>query len=335
MGDAAKFGIGTERDATLHGTITIDSWNNIGRYTNVRDAFFIFDEQRLVGSGAWVRSFLRIAKCNRWIMLTATPGDTWMDYGPVFVANGLYNNLTQFKREHVVYMPYVKFPKIKGYLHIDQLEKYRNMILVEMPYLKHTNVNVEWIKAEYDEKLFESAWKHRWHVYENRPLKDVAELFRVMRKIVNTDPSCVEILRALMEVHPRIIVYYNFDYELEILRGLADEITVAEWNGHKKEQIPNTSRWMYLVQYQSGAEGWNCILTDVVICFSLNYSWKTYKQAQGRIDRLTTKFTELYTYNIYSESLIDGAIRKALENKRLFNERTFLAKMQPDQGFYL
>lgn len=328
VGSAARLGIGTSADATLAGVLTVDSWNNIGRYTDVSDAFFVFDEQRLVGSGVWVKTFLKIAKRNRWVMLTATPGDTWMDYMPVFVANGLYKNFTQFKQEHVVYAPFVRYPKIVRYANVDILEKYRNMILVEMPYLKHTKRIVEWVTVAHDEVAFKEVYKKRWHIYENRPIQDVAELFRVMRKVVNSDASRLRAVRTLMEEHPRIIVFYNFDYELEILRGLKEDfVDVAEWNGHKHEQIPDTERWVYLVQYVAGAEGWNCTETDTEVFYSLTYSWKNFEQGQGRIDRMNTPFIELYYYVLVSNSLIDRALRENLGRKKLFNERAFYAKM--------
>ena len=326
LGEAARFGIGTEYDATVAGVIKVDSWNNIDKYLDVRDAFFILDEQRLVGSGAWVRSFLRIAKRNRWILLTATPGDNWLDYAPVFIANGWYKNITQFKREHVVYVPYVKFPIIQRYIGIQKLERLRNEILVEMPYTMHTERVLNYLDVGYDRELWNTAVKRRWHPYENRPIKDVGELFRVMRKIVNTDPSRIETVRMLLKTHPRMVIFYNFNYELAILRDLADVTVVAEWNGHKKQEVPDSDSWVYLVQYSSGAEGWNCTQTDAMILYSLTYSYKNFIQAQGRIDRIDTKFNVLYYYILSSTSAIDMAVRRSLGNKKSFNEREEIKK---------
>ena len=325
-GEAAKYGIGTESDATLHGRIIIDSWNNISKHTEIEDAFFIFDEQRLVGSGAWVKSFQKIAKKNNWILLSATPGDTWLDYVPVFIANGFYKNATEFKREHVVYAPFSKYPKIVRYLSTAVLEKYRNIILVEMPYLKHTERFVQDVYVSYDNDNYNRVIKDRWNVYEDRPLKDVAEMFLVMRKVVNSDPSRIETLLELLDQHDKIIVFYNYNYELDMLRGLSDFVEVAEWNGHRKQPIPNTDKWLYLVQYVAGAEGWNCVETDAMVFFSMTYSYKNFEQAQGRIDRLNTPFSKLYYYILMSNATIDRAIREALKGKKLFNERVWAAE---------
>jgi len=318
--EASHFGIGREADATLHGTLTVDSWNNIGNYLGLSDVFFIFDEQRLVGHGAWVKHFLKIAQYNHWIMLSATPGDVWLDYAPVFIANGWYNNITDFKRQHVVYAPYVKFPKVIRYLGTEKLDRLRNSVLVEMPYLKHTERILNFLEVEYDEDLMELAVRKRWHPYEDRPIRDVGELFRVMRKIVNSDPSRLEMIKFLMNCHPKLIVFYTFDYELEILRTLQDVVPVAEWNGHVHQEIPKTDHWVYLVQYTSGSEGWNCIETDATVLYSLTYSYKNYVQCQGRIDRLDTPFTNLYYYILTSRAAIDKAVKESLDRKKSFNE---------------
>lgn len=323
--EAAKSGIGTAKDATLHGVLTVDSWNNIAKYIGVKNAFFIFDEQRLVGSGTWTKSFCKIAKDNAWILLTATPGDSWLDYIPVFVANGFYKNRTEFKREHVVYNTYTKFPKVDHYVQVGKLVRLRNSILVEMPYEKHTVRKFKDVLVSYDEELFHKATVGRWHVFEKRPLRDVAELFLVMRKIVNSDSSRLAALRDLMKDHPRLIVFYNFDYELEALRTLKDEVEIAEWNGHKHEDVPTTKRWLYLVQYMAGSEAWDCVATDSMVFYSLTYSYKQFVQAQGRIDRLNTPYTYLYYYILVSRSLIDRAILKALGNKESFNEAKMAA----------
>lgn len=318
---AASFGIGSERDATLHGVLTVDSWNNLPNYRDFEDCFFIFDEQRLVGTGAWVKAFIRIAKRNRWILLSATPGDTWLDYAPVFIANGWYKNITEFKWEHVVYAPRVKFPKIVRYLGTDKLERLRNEILVEMPYLKSTERHLNWLNVGYDKEMWDKITKKRWNVFTDEPIKDVAELFRVMRKLVNMDPSRLEEVRRLMKTHPRLIVFYNFDYELEILRQLYGEVEVGEWNGHRKNPVPHTDRWVYLVQYVAGAEAWECTTTDAMVLYSLTYSYKNFIQAQGRIDRMGTKYKDLYYYILASWAPIDSAIRRSLSEKKNFNER--------------
>lgn len=453
-GEFAKFGIGKHLNATVAGQLVVDSWNNIGKYEGVVGGFFIFDEQRLVGSGEWTSKFLAIAKRNRWILLSATPGDTWLDYIPVLVANGYYKNRTQFKREHVVYNTFTKFPKVDRYVNVSRLVRLRNELLVEMPYRKHTTRETHTIEVDYDEQILTKVMKERWHVYENRPLRDVAELFLVMRKVVNSDSSRIQALLELINVHPRLIVFYNFNYELEAMRialadvfvgnsveseslknrthplisenemeigtstttvGPSNEDTIssskhtdgsrstspstcpvvgvesngdkswpthslasirlsdpastgttphsssasvvestsadpssfetdsivmtstpksgstfqlAEWNGHKHEAIPDTDRWVYLVQYAAGAEGWNCISTDAMCFYSLPYSYKLWHQAHGRIDRLNTLYSVLHYYVLRSRSVIDMSILKNLFRKQNFNEGKFAENLK-------
>lgn len=307
-------------DSVGHGKLTVDSWNNIERYLDVKDAFFIFDEQRIVGSGSWSKNFIKIAKENRWILLTATPGDTWLDYIPVFVANGFYKNRTEFKREHVIYSYHAKFPKVERYVGVGRLLRLRNSLLVEMPYLRHTTRVTREIVCDHNEEFMDQAVKKRWNPYEEEPLKDVADMYRVSRKIVNSDPSRFMTIWKLLEMHQKLIIFYNFDYELEILRELTQDAPIAEWNGHKHQPIPDGDRWVYLVQYVAGSEGWNCTTTDTVVFYSLTYSYKNWHQAFGRTDRLNTPYSDLYYYVLKSNSWIDKAVLKALKNKQSFNE---------------
>lgn len=390
--------------------LTVDSWNNIAKYADVAGAFFIFDEQRLVGSGDWTRKFLRIAKHNRWILLSGTPGDTWMDYVPVFVANNFYKNRTDFKRKHVVYNTFTKFPKVDRYIDVGRLARLRAELLVEMPYVRHTRRRHVQVPLHYDKDALELVLKKRWHVYEDRPLRDVAEMFSVGRKVVNSDPSRLEMVKELWQNHPKLIVFYNFNYELEALRSLrgdngltsmtssdssspisqklsssktepstslwkpastttsspgsptisisntapgkttsgstssvsttgrgsplasgtvttstkSSSTSIAEWNGHKHEPVPTSNTWLYLVQYIAGAEAWECTETDAMIFYSRNYSWKIWEQAQGRIDRLNTLFSELWYYNFTSDSWVDRAIERSLAAKETFNEAKFV-----------
>ena len=305
--------------------VHIDSWNNITKYVGVKDAFFIFDEQRVVGKGAWVKAFLKITKVNHWILLSATPGDTWMDYVPVFIANGYFRNRTEFNERHVVFNRFSKFPQVDKYVNQGRLIKYRNDILVNMSYTKPTRSHYEIVNVDYDRPTYIDIMKTRWNIYEDKPVANAAELCFVARKSVNSDCSRIEAVLDLLQDHPKIIVFYMYDYELEILKNAPYEkdISIAEWNGHKHELIPKTDRWIYLVQYAAGAEGWNCIETDTMIFYSLNYSYKIMVQSAGRIDRMNTPFTDLYYYRLMSKSPIDIAISRALKKKQNFNENKF------------
>lgn len=303
--------------------LVIDSWNNMHKYTNVRGAFFIFDEQRVVGSGKWTREFYKITSKNQWILLSATPGDTWADYIPVFLANGFYRNRTQFLARHAVYSRFSKYPKIDRWLETARLEELRRKITVTMTLAKHTTRHYEEIVTEYDRELYARVATDRWNPFEDMPVIDIAEACRLMRRIVNGDGSRLQAVETLMGSHDRLIVFYNFDYELEALRTLKAIISVAEWNGHIHEPIPDASKWLYLVQYSAGCEGWNCVSTDAMVFFSQSYSYKQMEQAAGRIDRMNTPYTDLYYYVLRSRASIDVAIARALKGKRTFNERNF------------
>lgn len=320
--EAAGFAISTRREDSMAGIeLTVDSWNNIARYLDRRDCFFIFDEQRLVGSGAWVKAFLAIAKANQWVMLSATPGDTWLDYIPVFIAHGYYKNRTEFLRRHVVFNNYGNFPKVDHYVEEGRLDKLRHQIVVDMPYARHTKRHVENVMVKHDEDKFRRVFKDRWNVFEERPIKDVGELLGAMRRVSNDNPHRLGAVMEVLEKHPKLIIFYNFNYELDMLRTLHDVlgVEVAEWNGHKHQEVPTGERWVYLVQYTSGSEAWNCVTTDAILFYSLNYSYRILEQSMGRIDRLNTEFVDLWYYIVRSGSFIDQQIMKALRKKENFN----------------
>ena len=305
--------------------IYVDSWNNIKKYQNVYSSFFIFDEQRLVGSGAWVKAFYKIARKNRWILLSATPGDCWSDYIPVFVANGFYKNKTEFIAEHVVYSRFTKYPKIEKYINVQPLIEYKNRILINMDFKRDTVQHHDNIFVNYDKNLYTLTTKNRWDPFKDEPIQQASSLCYILRKIVNDDPDRIVKVCEILEKCKKAIIFYNFDYELEALLNIQmPEYEVKQWNGHKHEPLPSGERWMYLVQYSAGAEGWNCIYCDTIIFYSQNYSYKIMEQASGRIDRLNTPYKDLYYYHLKSKSGIDLAISRALSQKKNFNESNYI-----------
>lgn len=326
-GEMSHFLLSTHEELNKYDNqVIVDSWNNIQKYKNVEDAFFIFDEQRVVGSGAWVKAFLAIAKKNRWILLSATPGDTWSDYIPVFIANGFYKNKTEFMREHAVFSRFSKYPKIEKFIGTGRLLRQRREILVDMKFERQTVQHHYDMYVTYDTKLYKEVMKRRWDIWNDEPITNASSLCYALRKIVNSHDSRSTKLLELFETHQKMIIFYNFDYELEILKNLyyGEGVIVAEWNGHKHEPTPTGNQWVYLVQYTAGAEGWNCITTDTIVFYSLNYSYKIMHQSAGRIDRLNTPYKDLNYYYMKTRSGIDLAIERALNDKRKFNESSFI-----------
>lgn len=329
-GELANFLLSTDPDRNMFygNKIIVDSWNNIKKYIDVSGSFFIFDEDRVCGSGAWVKAFYKIAKNNNWIILSATPGDTWSDYIPVFIANGFYKNKTEFQREHIVYSRFTKWPQVDRYLNTGRLIRLRNRILVDMDFHRGTIPHHEDIYVKYDVHKYKETIRTRWDPFKNEPIQQAAGLCYVLRRIVNEDDSRIVALMEILEKTPRAIIFYNFDYERDMLLHLTcdDEYVgyeIAEWSGHAHQEVPNCERWIYLVQYTAGCEGWNCTKTDTIIFFSQNYSYKVMEQASGRIDRMNTPYRDLYYYHLKSRSGIDLAISKTLEQKKKFNERKF------------
>ena len=325
-GDMGPFLLSTHTDVSLYSNkVVVDSWNNITKYKEVTGAFFIFDEDRVTGSGVWVKSFLKIAKSNEWIILSATPGDTWQDYIPVFLANGFYKNKSEFIREHIVYSRFSKFPKVDRYLNTGRLIRLRNNILIDMDFHRDTIPHHEDVYVSYDISAYKDICRNHWNPWEDKPIENASEFCYSLRKIVNTDEARQVALLQIIEKHPKAIIFYNFDYELDILKKLyyGEDFEISEWNGHKHQEVPKGEKWVYLVQYTAGNEGWNCVRTDTIIFYSQNYSYKVMTQAAGRIDRLNTPYKDLYYYHIKSRSGIDLAINKALKNKKKFNERKF------------
>ena len=330
-GECAPFLISPDRSVDLYQhRVIVDSWNNIGKYKEEQNAFFIFDEQRVVGHGEWAKSFLKIARNNDWILLSATPGDSWQDYIPVFIANGFYKNRTQFNSEHIVWDHHVKFPKVDRYINTGRLIRLRNSILVDMDFQRKTASHHVDVFTEYNVTEYKRILRDRWNIWDERPLETGGELCYALRRLVNSDESRSRAVMDILADHPKAIIFYGFDYELDILKRLPymEGTVISEWNGHKHQPVPDGDAWVYLVQYTAGCEGWNCIKTDTVIFYSQNYSYKVMEQASGRIDRLNTPFYDLYYYHLKSHASIDVSISRALKAKRDFNIGRFVNTQQ-------
>lgn len=325
--EAARLGLSTDPACSFTGSsIVVDSWNNIGKYSDREHAVFFFDEQRASGSGRWVKEFLKITKKNTWLLLSATPGDVWMDYLPVFMAHGFFRTRTEFMEDHVIFDRFAKYPKVKRYIEEAKLQRLRRSILVEMPVERHTTRERETVYCDYDRDLYKWVAKNRMDPWTEEPLRDAGGVCRILRKVVSDNDWRSEQAKRILSSNERVIVFYNYNYELDRILAVAESLGLptAQWNGHRHDAIPAEPRWVYICQYTSAAEGWNCTSTDTVLFWSLNYSWRVTEQCEGRIDRLNTPYSRLKYYFLESHSSIDEAVRRSLSSKKVFNERAFV-----------
>lgn len=325
--EAARLGLSTDPACSFTGSsIVVDSWNNIGKYSDREHAVFFFDEQRASGSGRWVKEFLKITRKNTWLLLSATPGDVWMDYLPVFMAHGFFRTRTEFMEDHVIFDRFAKYPKVKRYIGEAKLQRLRRSILVEMPVERHTTRERETVYCDYDRDLYKWVVKNRMDPWTEEPLRDAGGVCRILRKVVSDNDWRSEQAKRILSSNERVIVFYNYNYELDRILAVAESLGLptAQWNGHRHDAIPAEPRWVYICQYTSAAEGWNCTSTDTVLFWSLNYSWRVTEQCEGRIDRLNTPYSRLKYYFLESHSSIDEAVRRSLSSKKVFNERAFV-----------
>ena len=241
--ETIPFGLNKESDEKRNyiSNYYVDSWNNIKKYENVSGAFFIFDEQRVVGYGSWSKSFLKITRHNDWILLSATPGDCWSDYIPVFMANGFYRTKTEFIEEHVKYKPFMPYPMIDRYVNTRKLEYLKQKILVDMDYHSPASEIFIEVPVQYDRETYMNIVRRRWDPFKNEPILNSSEYCALLRKVINSDKSRLEAVIGLCERHDKIIIFYNFDYELELLHHLLEENNI-----HYSESLTKLKRVLEL-----------------------------------------------------------------------------------------
>ena len=319
----------------------IDSWNRLKNYRMVSDAFFLFDEHKVGGHGKWAQSMITIAKKNKWILLTATPGDVWDDYASIFIANEFVKNKTTWNEDFCIFDRISKYPKIIGYQREDVLKNMRDAVLVPMEY-QSEKVPIPYVipyKVDHEEEAYVLARRKSLRHPEMRAFRNTSAMFAYMRMNLPDKESKIQALADVLKKEPKAIIFYNFTPEKYEIENAARQVNIPffQYNGQIKDNVPDGDTWVYAVQYTAGAEAWNCITCRTVIFYSMNYSYKVMTQAKGRIDRCNSPFDELHYYYFISPDFeIDQEILNALTRKEKFNEEALANKhfigYQEDEG---
>ena len=122
----------------------------------------------------------------------------------------------------------------------------------------------------------------------------------------------------------RLIVFYNFNEELQKMAELVEDRSISIVNGATKDltAYEEHSNSITFVQYQAGAKGLNLQKANKIIYFTLTQSCEDWMQSKKRIHRMGQEKTCFYYYLMCKKS-VEEEILKALESGRDYTDNLF------------
>lgn len=141
------------------------------------------------------------------------------------------------------------------------------------------------------------------------------------------NPAKLEAFRDLVEsTNDRLIVFYNFNDELEKLSRIAWENhrPVAVVNGKQKDLLPyeNAPDSITFIQYQAGAMGLNLQKANKIVYFTPPLSSELFEQSKKRIHRIGQEKTCFYYY-LTCKGSIEEKIYRTLAMRRDYTDKLF------------
>lgn len=310
------------------------TYNMLGKkWSQYKDWFVIFDEcHRLKNScGVWGKAGYNLTKISAgFILLSATAiPNGWEDSINYFKMFGLAKNKTQFIRNEAITTMDYGYMEILGWKNENKLKNMWKSIsrhlskdeATDLPPLVFENVyfkasaTYKTIKKDriYNDVLYDNQMKLRHGLRLNTNLKNKIEYIKDFVDSTNDN----------------IIIFYNYDEELKLLKENIDKKTYL-CNGSIKD-YPKKSEWdsikntVTLANYKSGSEAVEFTYANIIVYFSPTESYTEYYQSYGRCYRngQTKKVT---AYKFITDNTIEADIYKALDSKQDFNINLWLEK---------
>ena len=130
----------------------------------------------------------------------------------------------------------------------------------------------------------------------------------------------------LESTNDRLIVFYNFNAELEALKGICDSVErpYSVVNGESKDlyAYEHESGSITLIQYQAGAMGLNLQKANKIVYFTPPLSSELFEQSKKRIHRVGQSKTCFYYYLTCGGS-IEEKIYRTLAMRKSYTEALF------------
>lgn len=137
----------------------------------------------------------------------------------------------------------------------------------------------------------------------------------------------LEAFRDLVEsTNDRLIVFYNFNAELEALKGICESVgrSISLVNGQGRDLLSyeNDNSSITLIQYQAGAMGLNLQKSNRIIYYTPPLSSELFEQSKKRIHRIGQSKTCFYYY-LTCKGSVEEKIYKTLAMRRDYTEALF------------
>lgn len=315
-------------------SFTVVSWNSLAKWLkehqseNFADYAIIADEiQRIKNySTGMGKSFLKIASHTKcWAGFTATPGESWIQMMPYFVACGFVKHKTDFTNKFCVTQSFKGYIEIIGYNHEEVLNKWWSGIT----YFPDTKEMEKQLPSETHKVVHFKAPTGYAKVLKTKTRLDTDEFIdtsmamcHYLRQLCCSKEK-VEWLKEFVEsLDTSCVVFYTYIEEGEKIKEALKGVKIWEING-KKHDIPTADTIgkhdVVLAQWESGSASLNLQFMNYWVSFSPCYSLTTSCQSRGRIKRIgQTK--PMFYYYLKTDHTIENDIYKALKEKRDFSE---------------
>ena len=122
----------------------------------------------------------------------------------------------------------------------------------------------------------------------------------------------------------RVIIFYNFNTELEALRKVLFDRTISIVNGQVKDlkAYENNDNSVTLIQYQAGAMGLNLQMANRIIYFSLPERSELFEQSKARICRIGQE-KQCYYHIMMCHKSVEEKIYECLLMRKDYTDELF------------
>ncbi len=324
-------------------TVLVINYDLIWRrpqFTKITDFTLILDESSYIKNDQATRTkFIRKLKFKNVILLSGTPvAGKYEELYSQLKLLGYKKNKSVYFSTYIVTTKFkiggVPIQKVVGYKCVDRLK--RKLRELGAVFMKTEDVfklpaQVHNIEKVANTTYYKKFKKDRLLITNELELVGDTTLNRLLycRQLASQyNQNKLDKLKSLLEgTENRVIIFYNFDKELELIKSVCKKLNkpISIVNG-KCRDLSNYEKFnnsITLIQYQAGSMGLNLQKANVIVYFSLTMSSELFEQSKKRTHRIGQQQTCFYYY-LLTEGSVDEEIYNTLLERKDYTDRLFI-----------